>query len=267
MKYELFAFDLDGTLLDPEGQLPPATLDFLNTLRAKARFTLVTGRSLFSARPYIKALGIEITVVLYHGAVVFHAREKRVLYEARLPSSVAQKVLVVAQNFPVDVQVYRSVDDPHIYVRRISPQIEEFVKKEGLPARIIHDWGKVAGGDLLKLLFIGQAEVLLELREALKGLPATVVRSERNYLEVLPHGVSKGAGLAWLCEWMGIPLERVVAVGDQESDVSVFERVGLGVAMAHAPDSVCRKAHITIAAIPELQELLVAKEASVMSQK
>jgi hydroxymethylpyrimidine pyrophosphatase-like HAD family hydrolase len=56
MKYELFAFDLDGTLLDPSGQLPPTTLDFLNILKAKAHFTLVTGRSLFSARPYIEAL-------------------------------------------------------------------------------------------------------------------------------------------------------------------------------------------------------------------
>jgi len=146
MKYELFAFDLDGTLLDPEGQLPLATLDFLNTLKAKARFTVVTGRSLFSARPYIDALGIDIPVVLYHGAVVFHARERRVLYEARLPSSVAQKVLVVAQNFPVDVQVYRSVDDPHIYVRRISPQIEEFVKKERLPVKVIHSVASIVSG-------------------------------------------------------------------------------------------------------------------------
>ena len=107
----------------------------------------------------------------------------------------------------------------------------------------------------------------MELREALKGFPAAAVRSDRNYLEVLPHGVSKGAGLAWLCEWLGIPLERVVAVGDQESDVSMFERVGLGVAMAHAPEIVRRKAQIAISAIPELQELLVAKVASVMSQK
>jgi len=57
---------------------------------------------------------------------------------------------------------------------------------------------------------------------------------------------------------LGIPLERVVAVGDQESDVSMFERVGLGVAMAHAPEPVRRKAHITVASIPYLQELLGA---------
>ena len=154
------------------------------------------------------------------------------------------------------------MDDPHIYVRQISPQIKEFVKKEGVSVRAIAGWEKVVGGDPLKLLFIGQTEVLLELRQTLKGLPATVVCSERNYLEVLPPGISKGVGLVWLCQWLGIPLERVVAVGDQESDVSMFERVGLGVALAHAPESVRRKAHITIVAILELQELLGAKAAS-----
>jgi hypothetical protein len=86
-------------------------------------------------------------------------------------------------------------------------------------------------------------------------------------LEVLPPGISKGTGLVWLCEWLGIPLERVVAVGDQESDVSMFERVGLGVAMAHAPEIVRRKAHIAIATISELQKLLGANAASIMFQK
>jgi len=204
--------------------------------------------------------------VLYHGAGVFHPRENRVLYEARLPFSVVQQVLFVAEKFPVDVQVYRSLDDPHIYVRKVSPQIEEFVKKERLPVKVIHDWTKVLDDGSLKLLFIGQAEVLLDLREALKGVTATAVRSERNYLEVLPPGISKGAGLAWLCAWLGIPLERVVAVGDQESDVSMFERVGLGVAMAHAPEPVRRKAHITVATIPELRKFLGTQTAPMRLQ-
>ncbi|MEM3658725.1 MAG: HAD-IIB family hydrolase, partial [Candidatus Hadarchaeum sp.] len=94
--------------------------------------------------------------------------------------------------------------------------------------------------------------VLDGLREALKGVEATVVRSERNYLEVLPLGVSKGAGLVWLCERLGIPLRNVVAIGDQESDVSMFEAVGLGIAMAHAPRMVVEKAKHVIRSIPEL---------------
>ncbi|MGC9075588.1 MAG: HAD family hydrolase, partial [Candidatus Bipolaricaulaceae bacterium] len=58
------------------------------------------------------------------------------------------------------------------------------------------------------------------------------------------------------CEWLGVPLAKVVAVGDQESDVSMFERVGLAVAMAHAPGVIRGKAHAVVRAVSELRSLL-----------
>ncbi len=256
MKFELFAFDLDGTLLCPDGTISPETKDFLCLLRKSSRITLATGRSLSSSWPYIKELAINDPVVLYHGAVIFYPQGKSVLREARLPPESAKFALKVAAAFPVDVQLYRAVDDPHIYVERLSPATLEFSQKENLPVRIVPELEKLAVERPLKILFIGAGEILEELREALKGIEATVVRSERNYLEVLPPGVSKGAGLAWLCEWLGVPLAKVVAVGDQESDVFMFERVGLAVAMAHAPEPVRRKAKAVVRTIPDLQSLI-----------
>lgn len=44
----------------------------------------------------------------------------------------------------------------------------------------------------------------------------------------------------------GIPLGNVATIGDQESDVSTFEVVGLGVAMAHAPRTVVEEARYVI---------------------
>ncbi|MGC8962995.1 MAG: Cof-type HAD-IIB family hydrolase [Candidatus Bipolaricaulaceae bacterium] len=256
MKFELFAFDLDGTLLRPDGTISSETKDFLRLLKKSSRITLATGRSLSSSWPYIEELAIKDPVVLYHGAAIFHPQGKSVLREARLPPELARFALKVAAAFPVEVQLYRAVDDPHIYVERISPAILVFSQKENLPVKIVPELEKMAAEWPLKLLFIGPEGVLEELRGALRGIEATVVRSERNYLEVLPPGVSKGAGLAWLCEWLGVPLAKVVAVGDQESDVSMFERVGLAVAMAHAPEPVRRKAKVVVQTIPELQSLI-----------
>ncbi len=256
MNFELFAFDLDGTLLGPDGVLPPATRDFLGRLRARARMTLATGRSLPSAWPYIEDLGIREPVVLYHGAVVFCPNTRKTLYEAHLSPDVVRSALQIASDFPVDVQLYRSVDDPRIYVRSLSPNILQFAKKEGLSVQVVDELEALAKEGLLKLLFIGMDSVFEELREALKGVEATVTRSERNYLEILPPGVSKGAGLAWLCERLNIPLEKVVAVGDQESDISMFEVVGMGVAMAHAPCTVLEQADWVIRNIPELHVFL-----------
>jgi hydroxymethylpyrimidine pyrophosphatase-like HAD family hydrolase len=39
-----------------------------------------------------------------------------------------------------------------------------------------------------------------------------------------------------------VPLDRVVAVGDQENDVEMLREAGLGVAMPHAPALVRRAA-------------------------
>lgn len=84
----------------------------------------------------------------------------------------------------------------------------------------------------------------------------TVVRSARNYVEVLPPGASKGEGLSWLCEYLGIPLSRTVAVGDQESDISMVERAGLGVAMAEGADKLKMRADLVIERIEELKAVL-----------
>ncbi len=235
MRFKLFAFDLDGTLLDDQGRVLPGVRGVLANLREEARITLATGRSLTSAWPYIVEFGIEDPVILYHGAVVFCPQRRVALRELRVPGEAAVAALRAAREFPVEAQLYRSVDEPCLFVERLTPAIAEFASKEGLEVRCVPALEPLARENPLKLLFIGDPTCMGAMKTAFENLGLTVVRSERNFLEVLPPHVSKGEALAWLCERLDIPLDQVVAVGDQESDVSMFERVGLGVAMASAP--------------------------------
>jgi len=69
-----------------------------------------------------------------------------------------------------------------------------------------------------------------------------LVRTRHDYLEIIPVAASKGAALARLAEHVGVPLDRVVAVGDQENDLEMLREAGLGVAMPHAPEAVRRVA-------------------------
>lgn len=60
----------------------------------------------------------------------------------------------------------------------------------------------------------------------------------RGRLMVLPAGVSKATGLnAVLCQ-LGLSPHNVIAVGDAENDVDMFNAVGTGVAVGDALDSV-----------------------------
>ncbi len=257
-RYRLFAFDLDGTLLTRAGELAPSTVKLVKHITERAEVTLATGRSLASARRYLQELAIAVPAILYHGAVVFDPSAHQPLFESHIPGELARQVYEVAQKFPVHPQLYRSVNDPTIYVPRVTPPIEEFVRKEDLTASQVADFTNFLEQGPLKLLFIGDTSILPELADAVQRTLSelTVVRSGENYVEVLPPGVSKGEALSWLCDYLDIPLSCAVAVGDQMSDLSMIERAGLGVAMAHGTEELKRKADLVIERIEHLAQIL-----------
>ncbi len=257
-RYLLFAFDLDGTLLRRDGTVPPETARFLEDLSAHARVTLATGRSLASAQRYLKELSITTPAILYHGAVVFDPIGDRPLREDHIPGKLALRAFEISKRFPIHPQIYRSVDDPTIYTDKITPPITKFVENENLHAETTLDIEELLGQGPLKLLFIGDPKILPGLTAVLQEeVPEiTVVRSERNYIEALPPGISKGAALSWLCQKLGIPLSRTVAVGDQESDISMIERAGLGVAMAGGATRLIEHADHVIESIQQMRAIL-----------
>jgi len=255
--YELFAFDVDGTLLERDGTLASSTRKFLARLSRHSRVTLATGRSVSAASPWIDALKISTPAILYHGAVVYDPLAKRALHEEHVPGELARKVFSVAHSFPVQPQIYRSLDDPLVYVSKVTPQIEAFFAREGLSGKVIEDETEVLAVDPIKMLFIGDPAELPHFEDALHRVvpELTIMRSEKKYVEVLPPRASKGDALAWLCEYLGIPLTHTVAVGDQMIDLSMIERAGLGVAMAHSGHELQSRANAVISQISELESL------------
>ncbi len=256
--YKLFALDVDGTLLERDGTLATSTRRFLARLSRHGRVTLATGRSVSSAAPWIDALRISTPVILYHGAVVYDTVEKRALHEEHVPRELARRVFAAARDFPVQPQIYRCLDDPLVYVTEMTPQIEAFFAWEGLSGKVIEDETEAFAVDPIKMLFIGDPVELPRFEDALHSVAPelTVVRSEKRYVEVLPPGTSKGSALAWLCEYLDVPLARTVAVGDQMIDLSMIERAGLGVAMAHSGPELQARADAVISQISELEGLL-----------
>lgn len=61
-----------------------------------------------------------------------------------------------------------------------------------------------------------------------------VVRSQPQWCDVLPHGVSKASGLAELEEAVGVSSDEVVFFGDAENDLTIMNAVPNSVAVANA---------------------------------
>ncbi|MCX7786803.1 MAG: Cof-type HAD-IIB family hydrolase [Spirochaetes bacterium] len=57
-------------------------------------------------------------------------------------------------------------------------------------------------------------------------------------LNILPKGIHKGKGIEFLSAWLGVPLSAILAVGDSEVDIPMFQKVGYRAAPANATPEV-----------------------------
>jgi hypothetical protein len=237
--YELLVCDLDGTLIDHSLTLEPVLVAaFKRAAAAGLGITIATGRMPLSVDFYREALDIRLPVIYYNGGLIRDAAGMELL-RRELPRGVLAKVQELFSAAPVHPIFFR---DEQLYCLDRTLPIRQFCDDEGLRAHVIPDPEEFLRlGAFMKGLFIGHRGDLVVLRADLEGLlgdDARLVHTAEQYLELLPVASTKGAALAHLAAHLGVPLDRVVAVGDHDNDLEMVEVAGLGVAMAHAPESV-----------------------------
>lgn len=56
--------------------------------------------------------------------------------------------------------------------------------------------------------------------------------------EITKTAFSKGTAVRYLSDFLGIPIEDTIAIGDSENDLEMLKAAGIGIAMGNAPDYV-----------------------------
>lgn len=77
-----------------------------------------------------------------------------------------------------------------------------------------------------------------KIKRELAALEVSGVWASACSMEITHISATKGRALQRLCGIIGIPLKQVMAVGDGENDLSMFQTAGLSVAMGNAPECV-----------------------------
>ena len=99
-----------------------------------------------------------------------------------------------------------------------------------------------------------------ELSTLLDPTKVSVTYSSSRYVEFVPAGMDKGAGLKHLAELLGIPIAETIGVGDSTNDLAMIQAAGLGVGVANVTDDVRPYCDIVLettgaaGAFPELVE-------------
>ena len=237
LRFDLGAFDLDGTLLRRDLEITDRTLAAMEGLRGRGmRLVVATGRRYESAVEHAERLGFggEDPVVCYGGSMVRRMDGETLLHRT-LPKDLGLEVLQWAAGRDLHARVFV---DGRVVTSPESPTALRFVRRSEEPGIVVVDspaeWLAGAQEEPTKLVIVDHpddvAGWLDEAQEAFRGR-LFVTRSLPHYVEVGGLEGTKASALGFLCERWGIGAERVLAFGDADNDADMLRFAGCGVAV------------------------------------
>ena len=241
----LIGIDVDGTLLDPRGQIPQANIDAIHdAVAAGIHVALVTGRSYPFVRPIAEPLPSTMTLIVSNGAVERGMDGAR-FAQRLLGRDIARAVLESTRLFrhaaalvfdrDADRQVmFETMDWEHpgrkAYWSRNQSLIAQSVPLEDAlvedPIQVMFNGGVEAMRILVEELRAGARDFTVSLTE--------YVHRDFSLIDVTAPAATKGRALAWRAAQLGIDRREVMAVGDNFNDLEMLEFAGVPVVMANS---------------------------------
>lgn len=225
------------------------TVDVLQRLHKKGiAITIATGGRMYqTAKPIGLALQLgNVPMILFSGGGLIQELETggRKLFEQPVSIQAVRRIFDLAKQYDWHIQSY--VDD-HLLCHHKTWQSDLYETQTGAKAEFL-------GGDDLysltvepnKLIAIDTVEGIdriIDTLTPLVGDVVTLVRSQRDFLEIIAPNVSKGRALAQLAIDNHIGLENIISFGNAENDISMLSETGYSVAVENATDHVKSVAH------------------------
>lgn len=241
--YELMAIDVDGTLLNSEHQISLGASEALARLSEKGILAvLVSGRSLLLLQVFLTSLPVSSYYIGSGGAMVGTLCGE-VIAGNPVKRLDAEKIVYKALKLDLGVCFHESRQQ---YCTISEPEMRARIEKIGAGnITFVEDVLASTPNAPEKLTLFGHRPALEDFRRDLLGetMQISMTFSGPNYLEICHSGVDKGHGLIQLIQYLGILPDKVVAIGDQQNDLSMFAIAGLAIAMGNATDEVKAAAH------------------------
>lgn len=273
----LAALDLDGTLLNHEGQVTPRTRAALQAASDRGVVIVpTTGRPLGNLPPVVAQLPGVRYAITSNGAAVWdlgsdplgavysryaNAAERQTseptcLLRRLMPVETARAAFDLFMEYPGSMGVFwngysvkdqASVDFAAArWARLHSTEARQPNDGRFLVVRDLGEWMSRHAHEVEKFCMffhsVKEAQQYLPRFTAIEGVE--VVQGSPDNIEVTAAGVNKGESLLALADHLGIPCEATLAVGDSENDRAMLEKAGVAAVMANGMEHIRKLADI-----------------------
>ncbi len=261
--------DVDGTLVNSNGKIPPKTKDILIQLQKNNKIQIIIA----SGRNYRRLMDLahELKMEQYGGyfievdGIIINDLKNRCILK-QMEVKEIEKLFNFLMAFKCEIQVCSEEACFSYFPSSFIPIKEQERKERNLPDSFPwtagpwtwnFDMKKAYGhifyiqsvkevyGKINKIQIMAEKDHLQKIFEQLQSHfnnQFEFFRTSYRQIEILPFGFNKGSALKQIMEIHHWSKEEVIAFGDGENDVSLFQQVDKSYAMAQAQDYVKKQA-------------------------
>ena len=243
--YKLLVIDVDGTLVDKDGNISVEDREALARVRQLGiQVSLSTGRVVQACWRIINQLSLDGCHIFFDGALVSEPSQGKEVYVQPISQEVVRQAVEFAHRHDIYLELFSST---HYFVEQeswaseirrsffgLEPTVMDFTdlwrRERFVKAQLIASSPQEAAkAEKFYTHFDGR------LRFSWAKTPAF---PDLDFINVIAPEVSKGKALEALASHLGVSLDEVMAVGDGTNDIPLLASAGLAVAMGDAPDQV-----------------------------
>ncbi len=250
MSIPIICFDFDGTLVNSERRIHPSDVEILTTER-RAVFIPATARLLPSVRRIFEWNNlfinqpISLPLVLQNGALLYSPTE---ILQAQFPfpDEVQTALIEVMMSHPqATFWLYTATE---VYELWPTPATREMAQRFNVDLQPLTSASLAQ--QFTKAVCLASTFQPVEVFAAkIAGLNLEQCYSLPTVLEINRIGVDKGYGLTTLLDILNLSDADIIAAGDGENDLPLFDLAQLSFAPNTSPTTVCARADhvITVA--------------------
>lgn len=264
--YKLVAIDLDGTMLNPYGEVTKRTKDTIQkTIQKGIEVIIASGRPIDSIQSIAKEIGSEKYFIAGNGALIYDIQKEEIIYDKFLPKEKVLEIIKICEENSISYNVYTDqmilatmLKYNVLYYQKenlkkeeskqtkisIIENMYEYVKNQKeekfLKMTICDDNKTIFQAIIRKLRKIKGIEVLDVSHMSRKTIRQGTeeITFSYYYTEITLQNVDKWNALEYLMKKLKIEKEEVITIGDNMNDKKMIQEAGLGVAMEGSTPSV-----------------------------
>lgn len=231
---KFIATDMDGTLLNENGELPSNFFNVFEELQQKnILFSAASGRQYYSLLETFQPIKNDMVFIAENGTLVMHQGKE--LYSCTIPKPDVKELISQARTIPNTHIVLCGIRSA--YIETQDPNALKECSKYYHRCQYVDDLLTVNDDDFIKIAlchFDGTEEHVFPVMNDTFGDTHKVVVSGKIWLDVMNISASKGDAIKHLQQRLGFSYEQTMTFGDYLNDTELLQESYYSYAMANA---------------------------------